>query len=249
MSLKVFAAFFLGACSLLAAGSLATHKPPAIAPTRDPLVAYGERLVTLTFDEIGPDTASPYAGNNLACANCHLEAGTRSSAVPLAGVAPTYPKFSARSGRVITLNERIDECMTRSMNGRPLPETSREKAAFIAYIRSLAGPPTSQPPEPAAQMPADIERGGGVFQRVCATCHQPHGLGKRAGRGYEFPPLWGPDSFNDGAGMDRFERAVGFILRNMPTGVDPARPTLTLQEAWDVAAFLQSRPRPHYRER
>jgi thiosulfate dehydrogenase len=249
MSLKVFAALFLAACCLVAAGSLATYRPPPIAPTRNPLIAYGERLVTRTFDEIGPETASPYAGNNLACGNCHLEAGTRLSAVPLAGVAPTYPKFSARSGRVITLSERIDECMTRSMNGHPLPERSREKAAFIAYIRSLDGPPTPHPPAPPATLPPDIERGGEVYQRVCATCHQPHGLGKRAAQGYEFPPLWGPDSFNDGAGMDRFERAVGFILRNMPRGVDPANPALTLQEAWDVTAFLQSRPRPHYQGR
>ena len=65
-------------------------------------------------------------------------------------------------------------------------------------------------------------------------------------RGYRFPPLWGPDSFNDGAGMDHFTRAVGFIHRNMPRGTEPGKPQLTLQEAWDAAALLQSKPRPHY---
>jgi thiosulfate dehydrogenase len=248
VTLRGFAAGFLAVCCTIAAGTLATYRPAtvAVAPAGDDLVAYGERLVTQTFAEIGPDTAKPYAGNRLACQSCHLDAGTSRSAVPLVGVDKTYPKFSSRSDLVISLAERIDECMTRSMNGRALPEGSRERTAFTAYIRSLDGPATSHPPAPDAPSTPNADRGAEVYARVCAVCHQPHGLGKRAGQGYEFPPLWGPDSFNDGAGMDRFERAVGFIQRNMPRGVDPAHPQLSLQEAWDVAAFLQSRPRPHY---
>jgi thiosulfate dehydrogenase len=110
-------------------------------------------------------------------------------------------------------------------------------------------PAPNNPPDPPAAEPGDATRGAEAYARTCAVCHQPHGLGKRAGSGYEFPPLWGPDSFNDGAGMDRFERAVRFIRHNMPRGVDPANPQLSLQEAWDVAAFLQARPRPHYQGR
>jgi thiosulfate dehydrogenase len=252
MTLKGFAAGFLAVCCAIAAGTLATHRPTAVAvaPARDDLAAYGERLVTQTFAEIGPDTAKPFAGNRLACQSCHLEGGLKRSAVPLVGVDKSYPKFSTRSGRVITLVERIDECMTRSMNGKTLPENSREMAAFIAYIRSLDGPPAVQhPPAPPPPAPANETRGAEIYVRVCSACHQPHGLGKRSGEGYEFPPLWGPDSFNDGAGMDHFHRVVGFIQRNMPRGIDPEHPQLTLQEAWDVAAFLQSRPRPHYEER
>jgi thiosulfate dehydrogenase len=246
MNLKIFSAGFLALCCLVTAITLSTYRPAAIPPKPLSLADYGKQLVTRTFAEIGPDSDKPYAGNNLTCENCHLEAGTRPSGVPLVGVAPTYPKFSARSGRVITLSERIDECMTRSMNGKPLPEASREKAAFIAYIQSLSGPARPPAPAPAAEAPPDAERGAEVYARVCATCHQPHGLGKRMAQGYEFPPLWGPDSFNDGAGMDHYQRAVGFILRNMPSGIDPEKPKLSLQEAWDVAAFLQTRPRPHY---
>jgi thiosulfate dehydrogenase len=252
MTLNRFAAAFLAICLVIAAGTLAAYRPvgvapPGIAPAADDPVAYGKKLVTQTFAEIGPDTDKPFAGNRLACQSCHLDAGLKHSAVPLVGVDKSYPKFSVRSGRTITLVERIDECMTRSMNGKPLPEDSREMAAFIAYIRSLDGPPAVQaPPSPPPPAPADAARGAEAYARVCAVCHQPHGLGRRAGQGYEFPPLWGPDSFNDGAGMDRFERAVGFIQRNMPRGVDPANPQVTLQEAWDIAAFLQSRPRPHY---
>src|SRR5205085_7809126 len=102
------------------------------------------------------------------------------------------------------------------------------------------------PPPPLA---ADPERGAQVFAQVCAACHQPDGLGRRKGAGYEFPPLWGPDSFNDGAGMDRSDRLVRFIEYNMPRGITPTSPALTLQQAWDVAAYLQSMPRPHYEGR
>jgi thiosulfate dehydrogenase len=251
MSLKLFSALFLAVCCAVAAGTLATYRPAPVAtasaPEVDDLVGYGKKLVAQTFAEIGPDTAKPFAGNRLACQNCHLDAGSNHWGIPLIGVAKAYPKFSARSGRVISLIERIDECMTRSMNGKPLPEGSREMLAFLAYIGSLDGPPAVQAsPAPAPPAPADVDRGAGVYGRVCAVCHQPHGLGVRAGMGYRFPPLWGPDSFNDGAGMDRFGRAVVFIEQNMPRGIDPAHPQLTLQESWDVAAFLQSRPRPHY---
>jgi thiosulfate dehydrogenase len=238
-----FAAVFLAACLTVGAAAFIADRPG------NDLVAYGHRLVIQTFAVIGPDTDKPFAGNRLACQNCHLDAGTKPSAIPLIGIDKIYPKFSTRSGRVITLAERIDECMTRSMNGRKLPEGSREMAAFIAYIHSLDGSPAEPPPAPAAETPPDVARGAEVFGRICATCHQPDGLGKRAAMGYEFPPLWGPDSFNDGAGMDRFNRVVGFVQHNMPRGVDPAHPQLTLQQAWDVAALLQSKPRPHYEGR
>ncbi|MBS0520596.1 MAG: c-type cytochrome [Proteobacteria bacterium] len=219
------------------------------------LIGSGYELITRTFAVIGPDVADAdkrFAGNNLACQSCHLDAGTKRTALPLVGIFGTYPKYSARSGRVISLAERIDECMTRSMNGRALPPSSPEMAGFLAYLRFLSGPePVRQSPAPSPPEQANVARGEEVYGSICAACHQPNGMGLRwgsaaDGRGYRFPPLWGPDSFNDGAGMDRYERAVGFILHNMPRGVDPAHPQLTLQQAWDVTAFLQTKPRPHY---
>jgi thiosulfate dehydrogenase len=250
MTLNQFAAVFVAACVAITLTAL-TYRPLP-APIVEPESAgdYGKRLVTETFAVIGPESTLPFAGNRLACQSCHLDAGTNRAAVPLAGAYDTYPRFSARSGRTISLTERINECMTRSMNGKPLPETSREMDAFLAYIRSMRGDPAPHnPTEPPAAEPADATRGAEVYGRTCAVCHQPHGLGKREGLGYVFPPLWGADSFNDGAGMDRFDRAVRFIRHNMPRGVDPANPQLSLQEAWDVAAFLQSRTRPHYEAR
>jgi len=221
-------------------------------------IAQGHQLLTRTFVFLGPEVADAtkrFAGNNLACQNCHLDGGTNRTAVPLVGIVRTYPKFSSRSGKTISLSERINECMTRSMNGRALPEESREMQAFLAYLRFI-GEPQAEPvtAAPASPLTPDAARGVAVFEKNCAACHQADGLGKRwgsagDGRGYRFPPLWGQDSFNDGAGMDRFDRAVSFIQSNMPRGVDPAHPVLTLQESWDIVALIQSKPRPHYQPR
>lgn len=279
MTLKTFAFLFMTGCAAVAATVLALHKPgtapppPAVSaqPTSWPdysangpgfqppamangeLIAYGYRLLTQTFAVLGPEAPDPslrFAGNNLSCQNCHLDGGTNRTGLPLVGVAKTYPKFSTRDNRLLSLPERLNDCMTRSMNGRPLPEDSREMKALVAFMNYLDGPAAvPQEPAPEAARPADADRGARVFTEVCAACHQPDGQGVRIGsatdgRGYRFPPLWGPDSFNDGAGMDTFERAVGFVWRNMPRGVDPAHPLLTLQQAWDVVAYLKSMPRP-----
>ena len=219
------------------------------------MIAYGYRLIAETFAVIGPEVSDPtqrFAGNNLACSNCHLDAGTSRAAMPLVGIVRTFPKYSERDQRVISLIERINECMTRSMNGRELPGESREMAGFLAFLRYIGEPAAVHAePAPAAALPPDAARGAEVYAATCAACHGVDGLGKRNGpigdaRGYEFPPLWGSDSFNDGAGMDRYPRIVGFVQRNMPRGVDPQHPLLTLQQAWDVSAYVISKPRPHY---
>jgi thiosulfate dehydrogenase len=222
------------------------------------LVAQGYRQVSQTFAEIGPEVADParrFAGNNLSCQNCHIDGGTNRHALPLVGVFNIYPRFLTRSGRVVSLPERVNQCMTRSMNGRPLPDDSPEMAAFLAYFKFIGGPEAVHAePAPPPPVPASVERGAVVYADVCALCHKPDGLGVRVGSkgdadGYSFPPLWGPDSFNDGAGMDRFDRAVSFIRHNMPRGVDPAHPQLSLQQAWDVVAYLRAQPRPRGPER
>jgi thiosulfate dehydrogenase len=280
MNLNIFAMAFIATCAVLAIAALALHEPgsaPTIdnAPTAAPatwpdysvngpgfvapaipdgdLIAYGYKLVSQTFATIGPEVGNPamrFAGNNLACQNCHLDGGTNRSGLPLVGVFRTYPKFLARDQRVVALPERLNECMTRSMNGRKLPDESREMAALLAYMRFIGDPaPVSSEPAPAAPLPADANRGAEVFATVCAVCHQANGLGQRMGspsdaRGYLFPPLWGPDSFNDGAGIDQYRNIVGFVRRNMPRGVDPQHLQLSLQQAWDVAAYVTAMPRP-----
>jgi len=225
------------------------------------LVRRGRDLITATYAQIGPevpDRSKRYAGNNLACSNCHLHAGTKKFALPIFGLFEQFPKYSARSGAEITIEERIDSCMTRSMNGRALPVQSAEMQAIVGYVRFLStGVPAGQeiPGLGAGHMPdldraADPGRGLAVYSRACAGCHGSDGAGVRRSLptvdlGYMVPPLWGSDSFNDGAGMMRLITAANFVHFNMPHGADYLNPQLTVEEAWDVAAYMVSQPRPH----
>jgi thiosulfate dehydrogenase len=224
------------------------------------LVRCGRDLVTATYAYIGPevpDRAKRFAGNNLACGNCHLHAGTKKFGIPLFGIFDEFPHYSARSGTVITLDERLNSCMTRSMNGRALPQHSPEMLALVAYIEFLStGVPRSEvlPGIGVGSMleldrAADPERGRMIYANACTSCHGVDGKGIRRSLptvdlGYLIPPLWGGDSFNDGAGMARLITAANFIHFNMPHGADYLNPQLTSDAAWDVAAYMISQPRP-----
>ncbi len=100
------------------------------------------------------------------------------------------------------------------MNGKPLPLDSPEMQAFVAYIKFLSIGATrgefvtglGDGKMPELKRAADPVRGKAVYARTCAPCHQPDGRGVLRDRnlpnfGYLNPPLWGPDTFNDGAGM------------------------------------------------
>lgn len=223
-------------------------------------VRFGRELVARTYAHVGPNVSEPakrYAGNNLACQNCHLHAGTKKFGLPLWGLTQEYPQFSERSDRSITLVDRVNACMTRSMNGRPMPPDAPEMQAVVAYLAFLS---TGVPPGqhlsgrgagaiPDLDRAADPGRGRAVYARVCAGCHGADGGGIRRGLattdlGYMVPPLWGPDSFNDGAGMARLTTAANFVHSNMPNGTDYLSPRLSPEDAWDVAAYVLSQPRP-----
>jgi thiosulfate dehydrogenase len=228
---------------------------------RGRVVRFGRDLTVVTPTLIGPEVADParrFAGNNLTCQNCHLNAGTGQFALPFVGVFADFPQYRARDGRVGTIEDRINGCMTRSMNGRELPLDGPEMKAIVAYLKFLStGIPVgaTTPGRGTVEVPlldraADPARGATVYAQTCATCHGADGAGKRNGivgdaRGYAFPSLWGPDSFNDGAGMTRLITSVGFIHGNMPFGTTWQKPALTTEDAWDVAAFVDSQPRPH----
>lgn len=226
---------------------------------RSQLIRRGRDLITATYAYIGPEVEASkrYAGNNLACSNCHLSAGTRKFGLPLFGLFGDFPQDNPRSGTEITIEQRIDGCMERSMNGRAMPADAPEMQAMVAYIAFLStGVPKGQqlPGMGAGKMPeldraADPARGQAIYQRACQSCHGTDGRGLRRGTpsadlGYMVPPLWGPDSFNDGAGMSRLITAANFIHFNMPHGTDYWNPRLSVEEAWDVAAFMVSQPRP-----
>ena len=105
------------------------------------LVRRGRDLVTATYAHIGPDVpdiANRYAGNNLACSNCHLQAGTKKFGLPLFGLFGEFPQYSARSGAEITIEERVNSCMARSLNGRVLPAQAPQMNAIVAYLKFLS---------------------------------------------------------------------------------------------------------------
>jgi thiosulfate dehydrogenase len=220
------------------------------------LVKYGRRLTEATYAEIGPQVADPtkrYAGVNLACQNCHLRAGTKQFGLPFLGVAKDFPQYRAREGRIGTLAERINGCMTRSMSGKPLPEDSPEMKAFVAYVEFLSagGKQQGRGSGTMAELsrPANVAHGADVYANVCAACHGQNGQGMPNGptpaAGYSIPPLWGDDTFNDGAGMARLISAANFIHSNMPNGTTWQEPSISVDDAWDVAAFMINHPRPH----
>jgi thiosulfate dehydrogenase len=223
-------------------------------------VRRGRDLISATYAYIGPEVSDPakrFAGNNLACGNCHLNAGTVKFGIPLFGLFGHFPIYSARTGAEITIEQRLNACMTRSMNGRALPIESPEMQAIVAYIKFLStGVPPGQtlPGLGVGTMPeldraADPARGKGLYANTCAVCHGNNGEGIRRSLptvdlGYMVPPLWGNDSFNDGAGMSRLITAANFIHFNMPHGTDYLHPQLKPEDAWDVAAYMVSQPRP-----
>ncbi|SFS18747.1 thiosulfate dehydrogenase [Granulicella pectinivorans] len=210
-------------------------------PTPTPsTVAYGQAL----FNET-PVYAARYTQSRIACANCHLQGGIAPYASPVVGIVPSFPWYSKRNGRRITLEERIQECMTRSENGQPLPHDGPEMRALLAYINRLSEPHTTEAKfigrglEPLPILTPDPIHGARIYASQCAGCHGTNGEGTRR----PFPPLWGPNAFNDGAGMNTIEKMAPFIHYNMPQN---RKGILSVQDSYDVAAFIHAQPRPAY---
>ncbi|MBS0252589.1 MAG: c-type cytochrome [Proteobacteria bacterium] len=224
-------------------------------------VRYGRDLIAKTSTLIGPEVKDPahrFAGNNLDCQSCHINAGTKQFGLTLIGAYADYPNYRKRSGSVGTIVNRIQGCMRRSMNGKALPPEGPEMVAMISYLQFLSdgipvggktfGSGTGTMPE--LNRAADPVRGKTIYANTCAACHGVDGQGQRVGKvgdakGYLFPPLWGADSYNDGAGMNTLIDAANFIHNNMPQGTTWKNPTLTPEDAWDVAAYIDTQPRPN----
>ncbi|MEC3964423.1 c-type cytochrome [Flagellimonas halotolerans] len=206
---------------------------------------------------IGPkqkDSSKAFARNNLACASCHLNGGTKPYAAPLIGVVKRFPQFRGRENKMGTIEERINGCMERSMNGRTMPESSVEMQALIAYMDWLGrAAPSNGKIEGQGflkvEIPnraVDLVHGQRVFENTCVECHGADGQGQLLAENdqYLYPPLWGGDSYNNGAGMTRVITAAQFIKGNMPFGVTFDNPILTDEEAYDVAGYINQKLRP-----
>ena len=184
------------------------------------------------------------------CTNCHLQSGTVPNAMPFVGVDDRYPKYRARSGKEDDIRERINGCFQRSMNGNPLLHDSTEMNAMVAYmewVSSLTEDGSNIEGAGLAKLTPltpDMDNGKLLYASKCQMCHQANGEGLFAPDGMMiYPPLWGEDSFNLGAGMARLNTAAAFIKWNMPFGQGGS---LTDQEAYDIAAYLTTQERPDF---
>lgn len=198
------------------------------------------RLGLRVFDDT-PKYAAAYVGNKMSCTHCHIRSGTVPGAIPLAGVPGLFPMYRKRENTVVTFEQRIQECFQRSENGRPLPARSPEMVGLVAYAQWLSLGQVTGRPLPGRglvvlpHLTGNPERGAIIYTEKCAKCHGAGG----AGTPPNFPPLWGPSAYNAGAGMNRISTMAEFVRQNMPQD-HPG--TLTEQEAYDVAAYVHSRP-------
>jgi thiosulfate dehydrogenase len=211
-----------------------------------------------------PGDAARFTPGRMSCSNCHLNAGQREKSLPIVGIVGMFPEYNRRSGRLFSLGDRIVDCFLRSQNatgrrevdaGADLPTlSSKEVLAVSAYLTWLSkgyevgsNPPwRGQNVIPAASLVPienlDPGKGEAIFVERCTSCHGTDGQGvavgdKRPG------PLWGPNSWNDGAGAARVYTLAGIIRFSMPY-LSPG--SLNDEEAQQLAAFINSKPRPSY---
>lgn len=213
------------------------------------MIRYGRELIINTAYYIGPEgTVGKYLGNKMNCQNCHLDAGTRPYGLNYFSSHARYPQYRAREGNILTLADRVNNCIERPHNGKALPLGSKEMLAIVTYMKWLS---TNIPVDGRVEgdklkevafmdRAADPERGRIVYEKHCLRCHGADGAGKMRADGvsYEYPPLWGPDSYQPGSSMHRVVKMAQFVKYNMPFGVSWKAPELSDEEALDVAAYV-----------
>ena len=220
------------------------------------LIIYGQDLIAHTSKYLGPKGSVAQITNGMNCQNCHLQAGAKAWGNNFAAVFSTYPKFRDRSGQIETIYKRVADCMERSLDGTAVDSNSREFKAIYAYIKWL-GQAVEKGKKPHGSgieklafldRAADPQKGQIVYAAQCQSCHGVNGAGQLTldGLEYAYPPLWGPNSYNDGAGLYRISNFAGYVKNNMPYLLTShENPKLTEAECWDVAAYVNSQSRPH----
>lgn len=252
-----FAALLLGT-ALLGGGCRRPSKPPPEPPppvaspdlTKIPTgpagdeIRRGHLLVTKTYETLPTNT-----GAQLHCSSCHLDAGTRPDSGPWIGLTSVFPVYRDRSGKMESIEGRINDCFERSLNGTAIDSAGADMHAIVAYMNWISeGTPKGQTPGrgfPRSSKPPvpNPEHGKAVYAARCAACHGTDGAGQYAGSDYIFPATWGPKSFNIGAGMARLDTAAAFVRTNMPIGKGG---TLSEQDSYDVADFFIHQDRPDF---
>jgi thiosulfate dehydrogenase len=245
------------------AASLNKKSPPYWTPPDSLLIPdtpdgdrirYGQELISHTALYLGPKGIVRAISNGMNCQNCHLKAGKKIFGNNYSAVASTYPKFRARSGGEETIEKRVNDCIERSLNGIALEKNSKELDAIVSYIKWVGQsvPKNSLPPGqglidlPFLDRAANPMLGKIVYQRECARCHGIDAKGEYNSDNVEwkYPPVAGEHSYNTGAGLFRISRFAAYVKANMPNGTSYEKPALSDEEAWDVAAYVNSLPRP-----
>jgi thiosulfate dehydrogenase len=218
-------------------------------------VIFGQDLIANTSRYFGPHGSVAQISNGMNCQNCHLNAGRKNWGNNYSAVYSTYPKYRDRSGAIESIYKRVSDCFERSLNGNAPDSNSKEYKAIYAYIKWIGqGVEKNKKPFgsgieklPFMDRAADPVKGKIVYLAQCQSCHGPNGEGQMNlnGISYLYPPIWGEHSYNDGAGLFRLSSFAGYVKNNMPFNLaSHSNPKLTSEEAWDVAAFVNSQPRP-----
>jgi thiosulfate dehydrogenase len=227
------------------------------------MVRYGRDLMINTAYYIGPNgKIGHYTGNKMNCSSCHLDAGTRAFGFNFFSSHARYPQYRGREDKVLSLADRVNNCIERPHNGNPLPIDSKEMEAILCYMKWLSsGVPTGHrvygdealdlnPPDRAA----DVAKGEKVYNEQCILCHGKNGEGilKPDSISFLYPPLWGPQSYQNGSSPSRVLKLAAFIKANMPDKkANWRKPALTDEQAIDVAAFINDdriHPRPNKKD-
>jgi thiosulfate dehydrogenase len=217
------------------------------------LIKYGRALIVNTSYYLGPKGVIAHNSNGMNCQNCHLDAGTKSFGNNFSKTSTGYPRFKERSGTVETIVKKVEDCFERSLNGKTIDSNGREMKAFVAYLTWI-GKNVKKGTEPVGsgieELPflaraVDTVKGRMMYAAKCQVCHGKNGQGvlNPTGTAYVFPPLWGEHSYNIGASIYRTSKFAGYIKRNMPFKSDKNN-QLTDEQAWDVAAFVNSQSHP-----
>ena len=223
----------------LNAGWIAPDTNSIAATEEGNLIRYGKNLIANTALYLGPKGSVAHVSNGMNCQNCHIDAGAKPYGNSFSAVASTYPTFRPRSGKIESIEFRINDCMQRSLNGKTIDSLSKEMRAMVAYLKWI-GKDVAKGVKPKGAGSEDLpfmvraanpENGKIVFTTKCQKCHQKDGQGllNPDAVTYQYPPLWGPHSYNIGAGLYRLTKFAGFVKNSMPFGATHKNPQLPMK--------------------
>lgn len=219
------------------------------------VIKLGYEILTNTPEYIGLNgKMGKYIQNKMSCTNCHLNGGTLEFGNSWVKTHARYPQYRIRDAAVQTLADRVNICLINNHGGVRLPESSQEMQSILMYMKWIGrGSVVEEKPDDDRlakleflDRAASAEKGKAVYEKQCLRCHASNGAGQLNEKlnVYKYPPLWGPRSFVSGASMSRISLMARFVFKNMPLD---QRGSVSVEEAWDVSAYILSHARPKWR--